>query len=86
MSAGDDGDGELPAGWRTVRLDEVAEVRLGRQRSPDKAQGAYQRPYMRAANVTWSGISLDDVKEMNFAPKELEIYRLHPGDILSAFT
>jgi hypothetical protein len=40
------------------------------------------RPYVRAANVTWGGISLDDVKEMNFSPKEFETYELKDGDIL----
>jgi type I restriction enzyme S subunit len=42
------------------------------------------RPYMRAANVTWQGIALDDVKEMDFSPKEQAIYELKNGDILLA--
>ncbi|MBK8219355.1 MAG: restriction endonuclease subunit S [Myxococcales bacterium] len=63
-------------------MDEVAEVRLGRQRSPDRANGDNMRPYMRAANVTWDGISLDDVKEMDFSPKEFVTYELKDGDIL----
>ncbi len=37
---------------------------------------------MRAANVTWDGIDLSDVKEMDFSPKEQETYRLKHGDIL----
>ena len=40
------------------------------------------RPYLRAANVTWDGLNLSDVKEMDFNPREFEIYRLMPGDIL----
>ena len=40
------------------------------------------RPYLRAANVTWKGIRLEDVKEMNFADNDFETYRLEPGDIL----
>ncbi len=40
------------------------------------------RPYLRAANVTWSGLRLDDVKSMNFTDDELKTYRLEPGDIL----
>ena len=40
------------------------------------------RPYLRAANVTWAGLSLDDVKSMNFTDDELKTYRLEPGDIL----
>ncbi len=40
------------------------------------------RPYLRAANVGWSGLRLDDVKEMNFTDDEMAIYRLVPGDIV----
>ena len=40
------------------------------------------RPYMRAANVTWNGISLHDVKEMDFTPEEFETYALRRGDLL----
>jgi type I restriction enzyme S subunit len=39
-------------------------------------------PYLRAANVNWSGIVLDDVKEMDFTPEEQKVYRLVAGDIL----
>jgi type I restriction enzyme S subunit len=40
------------------------------------------RPYMRAANVGWNGISLHDVKEMDFSPKEFETFALRNGDVL----
>ena len=40
------------------------------------------RPYLRAANVTWAGLDLDDVKEMNFTDEEMSTYVLRPGDIL----
>jgi type I restriction enzyme S subunit len=40
------------------------------------------RPYLRAANVTWQGLDLSDVKEMDFTPAEQEIYRLHVGDLV----
>ena len=68
--------------WRKVPLSEIAEVRLGRQRSPKRATGPNMRPYMRAANVTWKGISLHDVKEMDFTPEEFETYALRRGDLL----
>ncbi|MGW4727587.1 restriction endonuclease subunit S [Streptomyces shenzhenensis] len=73
---------ELPPGWCSVRLEEIAEVRLGRQRSPKNHAGEQMRPYLRAANVDWNGLKLDDVKEMNFTDAELETYRLLPGDIV----
>ena len=75
---------ELPEGWAWARLESISEVRLGRQRSPKRANGPYMRPYLRAANVTWDGLDLSDVKEMDFNPGELETYRLEPGDILLA--
>jgi len=40
------------------------------------------RPYLRAANVTWNGLALDDVKEMHFSPSEVATFRLASGDIL----
>lgn len=40
------------------------------------------RPYLRAANVTWAGLSLDDVKEMHFSESEAATFRLETGDIL----
>lgn len=74
----------LPSGWVSVRLDELAEVRLGRQRSPKNHSGSRMRPYLRAANVTWSGLDLKDVKEMNFTEGESAVYELQPGDVLVA--
>lgn len=65
-----------------ARLDAVAEVRLGRQRSPKNHEGDQMRPYLRAANVDWAGLRLDDVKAMNFTDAEMEVYRLLEGDLL----
>ena len=78
----DTSTGELPDGWKSGVLDDVAEVRLGRQRSPKNHTGAQMRPYLRAANVTWSGLALDDVKEMNFTDEEMGTFLLQRGDIL----
>lgn len=75
-------ESELPNGWNRKQISEIAEVRLGRQRSPQKAFGENMCEYLRAANVTWSGLDLSDVKSMDFSPKEQEIYRLKKGDIL----
>ena len=75
-------DQELPDKWARKRMDEIADVQLGRQRSPQYHSGPHMRPYLRAANVTWGGINLDDVKEMNFDTSDFETFRLHPGDLL----
>ncbi len=68
--------------WPTHPLSEVAEVRLGRQRAPKNHQGDSMRPYIRAANVTWAGLNLNDVKSMNFTDDEMGTYRLEPGDLV----
>ncbi len=73
---------EIPSTWKVVPLSSLAEVRLGRQRSPKRATGPNMRPYLRAANVTWAGIDVSDVNEMDFTDKEMETYRLRFGDIL----
>ena len=72
----------LPCGWVQATIGDIADVQLGRQRSPQHHSGNHMRPYLRAANVTWNGISLDDVKEMNFDDRDFETYRLEPGDLL----
>jgi type I restriction enzyme, S subunit len=40
------------------------------------------RKYLRAANVGWDGLILDDVKLMNFTDAEMALFRLEPGDLL----
>ena len=72
----------LPPGWEWTTVSDVAEVQLGRQRSPQHHSGSQMRPYLRSANVTWDGINLDDVKEMNFDDAEFKNYRLRRGDLL----
>jgi type I restriction enzyme S subunit len=74
----------LRGAWPTVQASEIAAVRLGRQRSPKNHFGPSMRPYLRAANVRWSGLDLSDVKVMQFSTTEAAIYELHPGDILIA--
>jgi type I restriction enzyme S subunit len=72
----------LPNGWARATINELGEVRLGRQRSPKNRSIKHPTKYIRAANLTWNGLDLSDILDMEFRPNELEIYRLHPGDIL----
>ncbi|HKM54003.1 MAG TPA: restriction endonuclease subunit S, partial [Isosphaeraceae bacterium] len=72
----------LPPGWSWAKVQDVGEVKLGRQRSPEHHHGPYMRPYLRVANVFEDRIDVSDVLEMNFTPKEFETYRLKRGDIL----
>lgn len=69
-------------GVPTIRADEAFEIRMGRQRAPQYAAGPYMTPYLRSANVGYGTLDLTDVLEMNFDPKERQVFGLVPGDVL----
>lgn len=71
---------ELPDGWQWASLDSVAGIQLGQQRAPIHADAEVQVPYVRAANITWGGLDLSDVKTMGFIDRER--YSLEYGDVL----
>ncbi len=73
---------ETPSTWRWHSASEVGTVGLGRQRSPKHHEGPDMRPYIRSANITWSGVDVSDVKEMNFDAKDFARFRLQYGDVL----
>ena len=72
----------LPDGWAWSRVDWVADVRLGQQRSPKNRPNKYPRKYLRAANIIDGTLDLSDVKRMDFRPGEFDVYRLRSGDVL----
>lgn len=67
---------------RVTTLRAAADVTLGRQRSPQHADGPHMMRYLRAANVKDGELDLSDVQSMNFNPSEQAIFSLHPGDVL----
>lgn len=72
----------LPEGWCWGTIEQVGEVRLGRQRAPQHHHGDHMRPYLRVANVYEDRLDPRDVKSMNFTPEEFVAYALRVGDIL----
>ncbi|WP_420101536.1 restriction endonuclease subunit S [Bosea sp. (in: a-proteobacteria)] len=44
--------------------------------------GDFPTRYVRAANITPSGLNLDDLLQMNFTPAEREVFGLQVGDVL----
>jgi len=73
--------GDLPSGWRSVKLGEVADHRLGKMLDQQKNRGT-PRPYLRNTNVHWFRFELDSIKELPLEDDELEIYKLKKGDVL----
>jgi type I restriction enzyme, S subunit len=72
----------LPERWTWASVQQLGDVKVGRQRSPEHHSGENMRPYLRVANVFEDRIDTSDVMRMNFTPEEFEIYRLEEGDIL----
>jgi type I restriction enzyme S subunit len=66
----------------TVPLRHVADLALGKMRTPASEHGPLQVPYLRAANVSDGELHLDDVKQMHFDAAEQRRYALGPGDVL----
>lgn len=72
---------ELPQGWTWCRLDNVAEMCLGKMLDNAKNQGTPQ-PYMGNINVRWGAFDLEDLKTMRFTPDENERYSIEKGDLV----
>jgi type I restriction enzyme S subunit len=69
-------------GWHFQTLGEISEVIMGRQLSPSKKIGTRPRPYIRAANIGWWGISLNEIFEMDFTEEEEARFASQIGDTL----
>lgn len=65
-----------------VHAEKAFDIRLGRQRSPQRATGPSMTPYLRSANVGYDELRLDDVMAMDFDARERERYALKNGDVL----
>jgi type I restriction enzyme S subunit len=72
----------LPQGWVWASVEQLGDVQLGRQRSPDKLKGVNPTRYIRAANITEQGIDFSDVLKMDFSHRERKTFQLKGGDVL----
>lgn len=73
---------KLPESWQYVRVSQLGDVQLGRQRSPKNRSKEYPTKYIRAANITEQGLDLTDILDMEFMPHEKEVYELRRGDLV----
>jgi len=65
-----------------VRLDTVAETRLGKMLSRNQSTDPTATPYLRNANVQWDRLDLRDVARMSVGEADQRELALEPGDIL----
>ena len=74
---------DIPVHWRVKKIKHGYDIQLGKMLQPDKKSGKdIEKPYLRAANLSWEGALLEDVKSMWFSPEELEKFKLQKGDVL----
>lgn len=71
----------LPLSWKWTRFDSISNTRLGKMLDKDKNKGEL-RPYLRNTNVQWFNFEIDDLKSMRFEERELDEYRVNPGDLV----
>jgi len=74
--------GEIPEHWELRPLKYTGKIVLGKMLTNDDKGGYFKRPYLRAQNIIWEHVDIDDIKEMWFSENELKQYRLREDDIL----
>ena len=68
--------------WPMVRIDSVASVQGGVQKTRDRQPKRHHRPYLTVRNVQRGYLDLSQVERFEVSPAELDRLRLVPGDIL----
>jgi len=74
--------GQIPQHWEVKKLKYVGNIVLGKMLTNDDKGGYYLKPYLRAANLQWFKVNVEDVKEMWFSEAELEKLRIEEFDLL----
>ncbi|MEN9376789.1 MAG: hypothetical protein RL710_1946, partial [Pseudomonadota bacterium] len=72
----------LPRGWEWVRIDEIAEVQGGIQKTQLRRPVKEHYPYLRVANVQRDALRLGEIERFELTQEELNKWRLAAGDLL----
>lgn len=67
--------------WAVRRMDEVAELSLGKMLDEKKNKGE-PLPYLANLNVRWGEFDLKDLRTMRFEGHEFERFSIRAGDII----
>jgi type I restriction enzyme S subunit len=74
--------GEIPEHWEVKKLKYLADIVLGKMLTKTNNGNLVKKKYLRAANIGWLNVNVEDVKEMWFSRDELEKLRLKKNDLL----
>jgi len=56
--------GEVPGHWEVKRLKYIARITLGKMLTNVDKGGYYCRPYLRAQNINWEKVNMEDVNKL----------------------
>jgi type I restriction enzyme S subunit len=74
--------GEIPEHWDVTKLKQIGKIVLGKMLTPKDKGGYNKKNYLRAKNIRWGKVDVNDVKEMWFSDNEINQYRLYANDLL----
>ena len=81
--SGVDWIGQIPEGWGVGKLKYYFDVQLGKMLQPSAINGNdIEIDYLRAINVQWDNISVDNLSKMWCNPSEVSKYEIINGDLL----
>ncbi len=72
----------LPLGWEWTRIDAVAEVQGGIQKTQLRRPVKEHYPYLRVANVQRDALRLGEIERFELTQEDLAKWRLIAGDLL----
>ena len=72
---------DLPDGWAWTRINDIAEIQLGKMLDKKKTDGILHS-YLANISVRWGSFDLGDLKQMPFVNAEAEKFALKQGDII----
>ena len=75
--------GQIPEGWGVGKLKYYFDVQLGKMLQPSAINGNdIEIDYLRAINVQWDNILVDNLSKMWCNPSEVSKYEIMNGDLL----
>jgi len=74
--------GKIPEYWEVKKLKYVSNIVLGKMLTNSDKGNFHKRKYLRAANIEWLNVNIEDVKEMWFSNNELTRLSINENDLL----
>lgn len=74
--------GEIPEGWRCIKLGLISSSTLGRMLDSERQSGECLAPYLSNKDVQWFRFISSDLKEMDFPHETRNSYKIIDGDML----